>query len=217
MNIFCHDRDLLCIEPIVFLSGGFPAQELIHGTDGTLSATTFTSQTGNFVTAGIDSGMVLCTYSISPAEGCAWEIISVDSPTQLTVSVLRADTGGPAIAPSDGTNLSFHIRTFIPQIRSASDILAEKLRQLHEVAGIQAASFADSAQLRLTAAFGTLASIFTARAEGVAGNDVNWVKAELYRQEFCKLQMQLRLASDVDGDGRAERTRTLGNVTLRRQ
>jgi hypothetical protein len=37
-----------------------------------------------------------------------------------------------------------------------------------------------------------------------------------YRQEFQRLQLQLRLATDANGDGRTGQTRTLGNVVLRR-
>jgi len=216
MNSFCQDRDLLGIEPVVFLAAGFPAQELLRGTGGVMSGTAFTSTAGGFVAAGVAPGMVLCTYTATPSEGSACEIVSVDSSTHLTVSVLRADPSGAAVAPHAGTNLSFYIRAFAPQVRAVSDELSEKLRQLVEVSGVSAGDFADSAQLRFATACGTLAAIFTARAEGAQPCDPNWLKAEHYRREYRRLQLQLRLTVDADGDGLAERTRTLGNVTLRR-
>jgi len=216
MSEFCKDRDLLAVEPVVFLGGGFPCQELVAGTNGAVSGTTFTSAGTDFQAAGITNGMVLCVYTTIPAEGSALEVVSVDSATALTVSVLRADPDSDPVGPPAGSDLSFRLRTFRPQIRGVSDTLAEKMRLISEVSGIAQADFANSAQLARTCACGALASIFVARAENAAPSDANWTKAEHYRGEFLKLQLQLRLVVDRDGNGRAEQTRTLGNVTLRR-
>lgn len=216
MSMFCQDKDLLSIEPVVFIGGGLVGQVLVSGTDGALSGTTFTSAASDFHSAGIAAGMVLCTYLDNPAEGTAVEVVSVDSATQLTVSVLRADADADPIAPPAGSNLGFYIRTFTVQIDNVSGTLAEKLRQMLEVAGISKADFADSQQLRMTAVSGCLSSIFVARADNATDQDANWVKAEHYRDQFYRQQLQLRLAIDADGDGKAEQTRTLGSITLRR-
>ncbi len=213
MNQFCQDRDLLAIEPDVFVTAGFAGQELISGTDGTISGTTFTSPAGDFVTAGISGGMVV---SITPSTGQAksFEIISVESATSMTVSILRADTNDqPTPAPA-GSSLSYFIRTFGPQIGGVSATLAEKLRQLSEVAGVSTADFADSAQLRYATAHGTLSAIFLARADNAAPFDANWIKAQYYRDQFSRLQLQLRLVTDTDGSGAAESARSFGNVRL---
>jgi len=216
MSIFCQDRDLLSSEPVIFIGGGFVGQELTSGSDGAISSATFTSAGSNFTSAGVTAGMVLCTYTDSPSEGSAMEVVSVDSATQLTVSVLRADADGDAVAPPAGTGLNFYIRTFAAQIAGISATLAEKLRQAVEVAGISSADFADSQQLRMTTATGSLSAIFVARADNATEQDANWVKAEHYRKQFARQQLQLRLAVDADGDGEAEQTRTLGNISLRR-
>ncbi len=215
MSMFCLDRDLLSIEPSIFL-GGTVGQELVSGADGAISGTTFTSATSDFQSAGAAVGMVLNTYSDNPAEGSAVEIISVDSATQLTVSVLRADTGDAAIAPPAGTSLGFGICTYNAQIANVSETLAEKLRRVVETEGISSADFVDSQQLRMAAANGSLASIFVSQSTSAADRDANWAKAEHYSQEFDRQQLQLRLAVDADGDGVAEQTRTFGNITLRR-
>lgn len=216
MNSFCQDRDILGIEPVIFIGGGFPSQQISSGSNGVMAGTTFTSGGSDFAADGIAAGMVLCTHTGAPAEGNACEIISVGSQTSMAVSMLRADTDATATPPSAGTGLSFFVRTFLPQIRDVSDTLAEKLRQISESQGIAQADFADSRQLRITAAYGVLASVFVARAENATSADANWIKAEHYRREFARSQNQLRLAIDIDGDGTAESTRTLGNVTLRR-
>ncbi len=216
MNRFCKDRDILAVEPAIFLGGGFASQQLAAGTDGEISGTTFTSGGSDFEASGVEAGMVLSTYTTSPPEGNASEIVSVAGPTSLTLSALRADETSPPVAPPSGASLGFRVRTFQPQIKAVSDTLAEKLRQLAEVAGISAADFADSSQLTAACAYGVLASVFVARAENAVPTDANWIKSEHYRREFGRMQLQLRLAVDADGDGRAEQTRTLGNITLRR-
>lgn len=215
MNQFCNDVDLLAIEPGIFLGGGRPGQLLAGGAGGSISGTTFAATGRDFATAGVTEGMVLCVYTSSPSEGAAYEIIHVAA-SQLAISVLRAYPNQTAVPPPAGTGLSWQICTFGAQISGVSRTLAEKLRQLQEVGGINSANFADSAQLRATAANGTLASVFVARAEGATPSDANWIKAEYYRRQFLAMQLALRLAVDTDGDGVAEQTRTLGNVTLRR-
>ena len=216
MNTYCQDRDLLSIEPIVFLGGAFATQNLIAAANGQISSTTFTSTGADFNAAGIEAGMVLCTYETTPTEGAACEIVSVTSSTTLTVSVLRADVGGDPVAPPGQSGVSFYIRTYLVQIRTASQTLGEKLRQMAEVSGVDKADFADSTQLRLVTAYGALAEIFVARADNAAPHDANWIKAEHYRKLHRQLMLQVRLAVDSDGDGQAEQTRSLGNITLRR-
>ena len=216
MSESCKDRDLLAIEPGIFTGGGFESQQLTAGADGVVSATTFSSASADFVAANVQTGMVLCIYAAVPAEGRCYEIVSVDSATALTVSVLRAEGDGNAIAPPAGTSLKYQINTFAPQVSAAAATLHEKLRQIAEAEGISEADFADSAQLGRAIALGALAAIFTARAANATGADANWVKAEHYRRQHVAATAAIRLAQDTNGDGVAERTRTLGNVSLRR-
>jgi hypothetical protein len=215
MDQFCNDVDLLAIEPGIFLGGGRPGQLLAAGAGGGISGTAFTATGRDFVAAGVTPGMVLCVYTTSPSEGVAYEIIDVAA-GQLVISVLRAYPNQSAIAPPAATGLSWQIFTFAAQISGVCRTLAEKLRQFQEVGGIKCADFADSSQLRATAANGTIASIFVARAENAALSDANWIKAEYYRRQFIAMQLAVRLVVDIDGDGVAKQTRTLGNVTLRR-
>jgi hypothetical protein len=216
MDPFCQDRDLLAIEPMVFLSDADVGQQLVVATDGAISQATLTSTSSDFVAAGVSAGMVLVVYAATPADGAAYEIVSVDSATTLTLSVLRAQREGTSIAPPAGTELSFVIRSFAALTVDLSATLAEKLRHLAESAGIASADFADSSQLSLTMAYGVLASLFVARAEQASSTDANWAKALHYRERYEASQLALRLAVDIDGNGLAEQTRTLGTIQLRR-
>lgn len=212
----CKDRDLLVIEPSVFAGGGFDSQQLAAGEDGTISGTGFVSASADFEAANLQPGMVLCVYATAPAEARPYEIIAVNSATILTVSVLRPDRGGPATAPPSGASLNYRINTFSPQISLARQSLYEKLRRIGEANGITATDFVDSSQLREAVAFAALAQVFVARASNATSDDANWVKSEFYRRQHLAAVSAIRLAQDVNGDGVAEQTRTIGNVSLRR-
>ena len=218
MTQFCDDRDLLCLEPNVFLNTGRPGQKLAAGSDGALSVTTFSSAGADFVSACVAPGMVLVISPGAVGQVLA-EIVSVDSATALTVSAMRADAEAPLIpppSPAVPTDLAFHVLSFVAQIRAISSSLAERLRQASEVAGVAPAQFADSAQLRQAVAHAVLGTVFVSRAEDAVPADANWAKAQHYREEYRRLVLTLRLSVDADGDGVAEQTRTLGHINLRR-
>jgi hypothetical protein len=216
MQPYCHDRDLLAIEPILFVGSGLACQQLLAASSAVVNGTTLTAAGVDFSAAGIAAGMVLTAWHTAPAEGLAVEIVSVDAPDSLTVSVLRPLADDPAVAPPIGASPNWFIRSYGPQIASVSQRLGERLREMCEAAGLASANFAPSSQLRTAAAIATLAEVFTARAQGPADTDANWIKARHYRQEYHRLVAHLRLATDADGNGLAERTRSLSNVTLRR-
>lgn len=217
MTAFCSDRDILAIEPLAYLAGGFDtAQTLRTGSDGVLASTTFTSATGNFLTAGIAPGMVLTTSANVLPEGSAVEILAVNSATELSVSVLRTSTDDDPVAPTAGTALHYALRTYAARIALVSNEIAETLRRLRETNPIDPTAFAPNDQLRKAAASGVLAGIYLARAQNARPHDANWIKAEYYRLEYRRLLTTLRLAVDADGDGTAEQTRSLGNVQLKR-
>ena len=216
MSKECRDRDLLLVEPILFLGVGYAATPLAGAADGRIANGKFISATAHFLTAGVEAGMVLCVWTTTASEGAAYEIVAVDSATQLAVSLLRADTDVPPLAPPDQTGLSFRIQTYRGQIRGTDLTLAEKLRRVSQAAGLNFIEYVDSCQLRQTIVYGTLAEIFASRSNSPAAGEANWIKADYYRQLFREAQIQLRLAVDADGDGTAEQTRSLGNVTLRR-
>lgn len=216
MNSFCQDRDLLLIEPTAFLSGGFAHQQILTGSDGVFSGTGFQSAGADFLAAGVSPGMVLVTTHSIGEEGSAWEIVSVNSATDLTISVLRGSTDDAPTAPPADSGLTYFIRSFAAQIADASQLLDETLRRLGETTDLSAANLVDSEQLRRITCYNVLASVFRARSEYAGPTDLNWIKSEYYAEESRRLRSGLCLASDLDGDGIAESTRSPGHVTLRR-
>lgn len=216
MSQFCNDRDLLLIEPSLFTCGVFNGQRLGYGSSGTLSGSSFTVFSTDFLASGVKPGMVLCLYSGQISEGEGYEIVSVDSAYALTVSVPRATTDSPVIAPTTFSQTKdWQILTFAPQIAAMSAALSERLRTICEASGINQGDFADSAQLRGVTAYATLAGLFAAAADGT-DDDARWSKSRYYESLYRDGLLRLRLALDADGDGLAEQTRTLANVHLRR-
>jgi hypothetical protein len=215
MNSITHDRDLLRIEPGIYLGGGFASRTLTAGTDGQLSDTAFTSASADFLAAGLAAGMVLCTWSDAPEEPSPVEIVSVNSATSLTVSVLRESDDAVPVGPSPGSDLGYFVRSYRPEIRQAADRLAQLLSTSRELREDGRPAFLDTAPLRRAIAVGSLATIFDARSDG-APDSADGIKARHYRRLWTEVRTQLRVAVDSDGDGRADQMRTLSHVTLRR-
>ncbi len=116
---FSQDVDILKWEPNLFCDLAWPSQTLCEGDDGELSGTTFTSSSGSFDSCGLSSGKVIYLNDNDGINGC-YEIVSVDSATQLTVSVLRGDDEGDLIAPPSGSGIGYRVSTFDPQAQEVT-------------------------------------------------------------------------------------------------
>ena len=90
MVCFSNDADILKYEPILFGELHLPQQVLAIGTGGTVSGTTFTASGADFVSAQVSSGGVIYLQTTDGILDGAYEIISVDSTTQLNISVIRS-------------------------------------------------------------------------------------------------------------------------------
>jgi hypothetical protein len=55
----------------------------------------------------------------------AFEIVSVDSATQLTVSVLRPDSSGSVVAPVAASSITYRVCTYGPQAYEVGFALTE--------------------------------------------------------------------------------------------
>src|SRR5438874_1327243 len=81
---FCNDIDLLHWEPALLKDATFASQALLSGT-GNLAGTTFTISSGSFITTHVEAQQVIV---LSGTIAGTFPIASVDSATQLTISVL---------------------------------------------------------------------------------------------------------------------------------
>ena len=88
MAIFSTDTDILKYEPGLFGELHFAGHVLASGTGATLSGTTLTASGADFVSAQVAAGSVGYLQSAGDVLDAGYEVVSVDSAPQLTVSVV---------------------------------------------------------------------------------------------------------------------------------
>lgn len=217
MVSFSSDTDILKCEPALF-SELYPAEQvLISGSGGTLSGTSFTAAGADFVSAVVSAGGVVHLQSPDGSLDGAYEIVSVDSVTQLTVSVIRADAEGQAIAPPAATDVSFRVCTYGPQANEIGFRLTEYfgIQPGNPQSDIGSDDILDSEVLRQASVFGVICSVYAMLASN-AEDENFWKKSLYYRRLFEKARQRCRLAIDTGSDGVCDVTRFGGAVKLRR-
>jgi hypothetical protein len=208
MVSFSNDADILRYEPILFGELHLPWQVLAAGTGGTLSGTTFTANGADFVTAQVSTGGVVYLQSADGSLDGAYEIVSVDSATQLTVSVLRPDGQAAAVAPPAGADISYRISTFGPQANEVGFQLTEYfgIAPGNPASDIGVEDVLDTSVLRLESVFAVI-SIAYAMLAGKARDENYWKKSLYYQKLSAKARGRCRLSIDVGSDGMADITK----------
>lgn len=128
--MLCTDLDIAKQDYGLFsgLTGPFPTQVLTKGNNGQVSGTTFLATGQTFTSVGIAAGhMIYLSDGVGNIDG-VFEIVSVDSATQLTISIVRADPATNPIPVGTGSSLYFRIKTFAPQIKRAEFELSQLLQ-----------------------------------------------------------------------------------------
>jgi len=208
MVSFSNDVDILKYEPILFGELHLPWQVVAAGAAGTLSGTTFTASGADFVTAQVAAGGVVYLQSADGSLDGAYEIVSVDSATQLTISVLRPDSEAPAVAPPAAMDISYRISTFGPQANEVAFQLTEYfgIAPGNPASEINVEDVLDVSVLRLASVFAVI-SIAYAMLAGKARDENYWKKSLHYQRLFDKARGRCRLSIDVGSDGLADVTK----------
>ena len=201
MMRLCGDRDILKYEPALF-GVSFPANQVIAaGTGGTITGTTFAASGASFVSAQVEPGDCIYLKSADGSLDGVYEIVAVDSATQLCVSVLRADSESNPIAPPVGTQttgLTYRVSTLKPQI---ADVSLNVLGYLGIDEGDgKADEILNTDEVRQVCAMGTIVVSYITLATG-AGDENLWSKAEHYERLFGEGLERCRVTVDKDGDG----------------
>lgn len=215
MAKFSSDADILKYEPILFGELHLPWQVLVAGTGGALSSTTFTASGADFVSAQVSAGGVIYLQSADGTLDGAVEIISVDSATQLTVSVIRTDSDDEPIAPPAATDISYRVSTFGPQASEIGFQLTEYfgIGPGNPASDIDADDILDTNVLKRASVFGVITSVYAMLANR-AEDENFWKKSLHYRKLFEKARERCRLSIDVGGDGVADATKVGASVKL---
>ncbi len=217
MASFSRDVDILKYEPAFFGELHIPGQVLTAGSSGTLNGTSFIAETADFESAQVGVGCVIYLQSADGAVDGAYEVVSVDSATELTVSVLRADSDESAVAPPAGTDVSYRVTTYRPQAEEVGFRLTEYLgiRPGNAASEIEPADIVDANVLSRASVFAVISAVYAMLASGSSGESM-WQKSIYYRGLFDKALQRLRVGIDLDSDGAADVTRQGGVGRLER-
>ena len=217
MVCFSNDSDILKYEPALFGELHLPGQVLAAGTGGELSGTTFTASAADFVGAQVAAGGVIYLRSADGLLDGAYEIVSVDSATQLTVSVVRADPDDEPIPPPEATDVTYRISTFAPQAGEVAFALTEHfgIKPGNPASEIDAQDILDPDVLKRASAFAVVSSVYAMLASK-ASDENFWKKSLHYQSLFEKARQRCRVGVDLDSDGSADVTITGGSGRLTR-
>lgn len=208
MVSFSNDADILKYEPMLFGELHLPQQVLATGTGGTLSGTTFTASGADFVGTQVSAGGVVYLRSADGTLDGTYEIVSVDSATQLSVSVIRSDSALAAIAPPAATEIFYRISTFGPQANEAGFQLTEyfSIRPGNPASDIDVEDILDMDVLKRASVFAVISSVYAMLASK-AKDENFWKKSLHYQKLFAKARERCRLSIDIDSDGVADVTK----------
>jgi hypothetical protein len=217
MVSFSNDANILKYEPILFGELHLPWQVLWAGTGGILSGTTFTANDADFVTAQVSAGGVIYLRSVDGSLDGSYEIVSVDSATQLILSVIRSDPNDTAVAPPAATDVSYRISTFGPQANEVGFQLTEYfgISPGNPASNIDVEDVLDTSVLRLASVFAVI-SIVYAMLAGKTKDENYWKKSLHYQKLFTKARGRCRLSIDVGADGVADITKVGASGRLMR-
>ena len=208
MVTFSNDADILKYEPILFGELHLPWQVLAAGTGANLSGTTLTANGADFITAQVQAGGIVYLQSADGSLDGAYEIVTVDSATQLSISVVRADSTQTAIAPPAASDISYRISTYGPQAAEVGFQLTEYfgIKPGNPASDIDADDIMDTTVLRLASVFAVISGVYAMLAGKT--KDQNYWNKSLYYQKLCaRARERCRLSIDVGSDGLADVTK----------
>lgn len=198
--MFAKDRDLYVLEPGLHKDVAWFGQRLINAV-GSLSGTTLTMTTGSLVDAGISAGHVVLF------DGVPMEVVSVESATQATVSLMRGDVSGVAIGGVSGTNRSVVVYGYGPQLGVVHRQVLAMIGVDSDVDGLDESAVTNPGALVRLEALGALHLIYAAAgAPGKAGEKFEH-RAAMYKERFANERQRVVAMIDTDDDGIADHAR----------
>jgi len=208
---FSQDVDILRYEPVLFGELHLPWQVLCSGSGGSLSGTKFTADGADFVSAQVEAGGVIYLWSDDGLLDGPYEIVSVDSASELTVSVVRAYSQETAVAPPAASAVYYRIGTFAPQAEEVGFALTQYLGvgPGDPASGLAAEDILEPELLRRLSVYGVLANVYAMWA-GAEREDRYWQKHRYWRQMYERARQRCRVRLDVGGDGVADVVRLGG-------
>ncbi|HIJ67795.1 MAG TPA: hypothetical protein HPP87_09560 [Planctomycetes bacterium] len=215
MLAFSNDVDVLKYEAILFSDLYFAWQVLCEGRGGAISGTTFTASGADFISAGVGAGGVIYLRTEDGTLDGVYEIVSVNSATELTISILRADSSESPVWVAQASDVTYRVSTFGPQANQVGF-------ELTQYFGIQPGSpdsdydtsdILDTAVLQHVSVYGVLAKIYATLSNG-SEDDSFGQKSWHYQRLYEKAKERCRVGIDINGDGVADTGILGGSVRL---
>jgi hypothetical protein len=214
---FSSDVDILKYEPMLFGELHLSGQVLTAGTGGVLDGTTFAADGADFAAAQVAAGDVVYLRSADGSVDGGYEMVSVDSATQLTVSVVRADSSDEAIPPAAAVDVSYRVCTYRPQVEEVGYQLTEYfgIKPGDTESDISVEDILEPGALKRASVFGVLTAVYAMLASK-AGDENFWKKSLHYQRLFEQAKERCRVSIDAGSDGVADVVRFGGAGRLRR-
>lgn len=210
---FATDADLLRYEPQLFAAAYFPNQTRLTINDATVTGTTLTSASANFVNAGIDTG------AVAWFEDEAWEVADRVDLGTLTVSALRPNPDDEPLSPGvSDAGLGVAFRSFQPQAAQAQIDLLLRLGIDPDDPNPQLATvdLLSTRQLARLETLATLALIFEALATNAEDPDPALAKATHYRDRCEHALRNANILAQLGGTDAPVTTLQFRHTQLRR-
>lgn len=213
MVSFSTDTDILKYEPVLFGELHLPWQVLAAGTGGQLSGTAFSASSEDFINEQVSAEGVIYLRSQDAVLDGPYEIVSVDSATQLTISVVRAKSDDDPVPPPAATDITYRISTFEPQSNEIGVQLTEHfgIKPGNAASEIDVQDLLDPNALKRASVCAVISTVYAMLAS--KNEDENsWSKSLHYQRLFEKARERCRLS--IGTDATAGRTRVGGSARL---
>lgn len=193
--MFASDRDLLVLEPGVFVDAGWAAQELFRGS-GSISAGVLTCSGGAFRSARV-GGVV-------QVDRAMYEIVQTVDDNRVGVSLLRSTSTAAFIPPADRGSSTVIVRTFAAQ---TGLVHAQLLRMLGLAPGdgdavtLGESRVCNPQDLALCESLGTLHLVYASASAVLGDLSAAATRARMYLERFNAERWRVAARVDTDGDG----------------
>lgn len=207
-----HDRDILLREPAIFVSAESASTLLRNVTDGAVAGTTITSASSNFTTLAIDFGHV-ASISDVPCE-----VISRLSATQLSVSLPRALTSDPLIAPEAGASQRLKIPTFKRLIERAEAWVlgALGIDPADPLQPLDSGDILNLDPVKHLIAIRTIHQAYALVSASIPADASLKERAAWYAAQLDLAKRSTEVYIDLNGDGEADAVRRMDLITFHR-
>jgi len=206
MNSFSKDADILLYEPILFGDLNYAGQEITSGSGAAVSGSVLTAANANFTDSQVQTGMVVNLRSEDGSIDASYEIVSVESQTQLSISVMRADGQTDIIPVKDAENINFRICTYQAQ---GSEIFLQLTQHFGLRPGTADGQYSaddilDVSVLKQVSVYGILSIVYGTLSGGGDDKENCRKKSEYYRRLYEKAMQRCRVSIDLGEDGIAD-------------